>query len=601
MYAENHLTDPYEILEHYYNAIGGLEKLKAEKSSYFEGSVVMESSGLHGTIKRWEEHPLRERVELDFAVFKRTSGDNGQFSWVIDPNGKLQIQKDETTIQRRSIKYMKEMYFHMDRNSNIFALIIEDIKKLGTVDCYVIKTINNINKDITLDYYNTSSYLLEKTIRTQPEMETHTVLSDYRNVDGIKRPFRQETEILQLGQKQIMLINKSESNIEIETSLFDPPEQDIKDFQFVNGESSEDIPFQLIEDLIFIPVTIYGKEKLWLIDSGAEMSVIDLDYANEIGLQSLGYSKIKGAGNTAEISIVKIPDYHVPGIKFNEQINATANIHELFHKLIGLDVIGILGYDFLSRFVTKIDYADKSISFYQPEKYEYKGNGKLIDAPLKGRLFSIEMKVDDKYSGRWILDIGSGGTYFNYPFAYENNMFNISGIDGISFGLGGEFNQRTVCFNAIELAGLIVQKPLITIPLEKGVGTLNRQELIGVVGNTFSRHFVIYLDYKHQQVIFEKGRDFDRRFPVDKSGLQVILSENEEIEVYFVALKTAAEVSGFKKGDIIKSVNNIGIDYFGGINAFRELMQKESGTEYKFLVLRNDKEKELELKLQDLY
>jgi hypothetical protein len=557
MYAENHLTDPYEILEHYYNAIGGLEKLKAEKSSYFEGTVVMESSGLQGTIKRWEEHPLRERVELDLTAFKRTSGDNGQFCWVIDPNGKLQIQKDETTIKTRRIKYLKGTYCHMDRNSNIFTLTLEDIKKVGTVDCYVIKTINNINKDITLDYYNTSSYLLEKTIRTQPEIETHTVLSDYRNVDGIKRPFRQETEILPFGQKQIMQINKSESNIEIEASLFDPPGQDIKDFQFVNGESSEDIHFQFIEDIIFIPVTIYGKEKLWLLDSGAEMSVMDLDYANEIGLESLGYSKIKGAGNTAEISIVKIPDYHVPGIKFNEQIIATANIHELFHKLIGLDVIGILGYDFLSRFVTKIDYADKSISFYQPEIFEYKGNGKLIDAPLKGRLFSIQMKVDDKYSGRWNLDSGCGGIHFHYPFAEENNMFNISGIDGIAFGIGGEFNQRIARFNTIELDGLIVKDPLITIPLEKGEGALSRQELIGVVGNSFLRHFVIYLDYKNQQIIVEKGRNFNKVFPIDKSGLQIILSENNEIEVYYVSPRTPAEVAKFKKGDIIKSIINL--------------------------------------------
>jgi hypothetical protein len=47
--------------------------------------------------------------------------------------------------------------------------------------------------------------------------------------------------------------------------------------------------------------------------------------------------------------------------------------------------------------------------------------------------------------------------------------------------------------------------------------------------------------------------------------------------------------------------NNVGIDYLGGINAVRKLMQGESGKEYKFLILRDNSERELELKLLDLY
>ena len=90
-------------------------------------------------------------------------------------------------------------------------------------------------------------------------------------------------------------------------------------------------------------------------------------------------------------------------------------------------------------------------------------------------------------------------------------------------------------------------------------------------------------------------------FPRDKSGLQIVLNEDENIEVVFVAPDTPADDAGFQKGDSIKSINSIDTEYLGGLLAIRDLLRKEAGTKYTFTVSRDGETKDLTLKLRNLY
>lgn len=596
--AEKSPTDPYQILQSHYEAIGGLDRLKEEKTSYSEGTIDV--VGLEGTIRQWTKQPILKRQEVDLAVFKQTVGDNGRFSWIVDQNGKLQIKKDEATVKRRKVEELLATYDHLNPKSDYFTLTFEGIQPVGTVDCYTVRIANNINEDVSLEHINTSTFYLEKSIRVEGDHEVHTLYSDFRDVNGIIIPFRQDIEILPIGQKQTVQLSTYESNIEIEPSLFEPPQQDVEDFQFVNGESAENVPFQYTADHLFLKVNINCEERLWCLDTGASATVIDVEYASELGLESSGEAKGYGAQGTVEFSFVTLPPYGIQGIEFTEQKVVAAEISGLFKKALGLDVVGVLGYDFLSRFVTRIDYANEKLSFYHPERFEYEGEGKVLDAPVKNGLFRVPMTVDGKYSGDWALDIGAGGSSFHYPFAEEHGLLNLEGVERRAGGASGFHDIRISQFQLIEFAEHAIEKPLISVPLQKG-GAFASKEGIGNVGNSVFRHFVLYLDYRRQQVIVEKGRDIDRVFPRDKSGLQLWLLEDERIAVMFVSPNTPAEKAGFKEGDIVQSINHVDVDHFAGLIAIGELFEDQAGTEYEFEVVRDGELMELTLKLEDLY
>jgi S1-C subfamily serine protease len=125
--------------------------------------------------------------------------------------------------------------------------------------------------------------------------------------------------------------------------------------------------------------------------------------------------------------------------------------------------------------------------------------------------------------------------------------------------------------------------------------------LLGNVGNAVFRHFVIYLDYKNQQLIVEKGKHFGHRFPQDRSGLHLMATEKGEIEVVWVSSGTPGEQTGVKKGDLIKALNGTDAASFGGVIAVRTLFKEKIGTRYEVTVLRNGKPLHLQLELRDLY
>jgi glycosidase len=260
-----------------------------------------------------------------------------------------------------------------------------------------------------------------------------------------------------------------------------------------------------------------------------------------------------------------------------------------------------MGHDFLSRFVVKIDYAGRTLSFYHPDRFEYKGEGRVVDAPLRNKIFSLPAIVDDKYNGRWTLDIGAFDVSFHYPYAKENGLLERKGVDRISADLGGQHGERTIRFRSMEIGGYKVLNPLINIPLNMGKGSNVSREIIGNIGNTLLRHFTLYLDYKRQRVIIEKGKDFERSFPEDKSGMLIGRTGDGHPEIVFIAPGTPADKAGFLIGDIIMRVNGTDAASLGGIIGVRNLFLEEAGIEYNIELIRAGSGQELKLTLEDLF
>jgi hypothetical protein len=595
------MTDPYEILNKSYEAVGGLEKIKAQKTSYVEGKINIVGTGLEGTFKQWSQMPIRSRQEVDLKIIKQTSGDNGQFAWSVDPNGKLQIARDSITIKERQIGLLLAQFDHLNRDSKNFTLEYLGKDTAAGESCYVIRMTNQFNHDTIISYYDVPKVMLKKTTTIKPDKTSHTYYSDYRDINGVLTSFRQDGIELPTGQKQEIILTKVEMNIPVDTALFEPPEKDIKDYSFANGKSVENLPFKYIENHIYLPITIKGKTMLWILDSGAESSVIDADYAAELGLVQEGNIKGQGAGQLVDVSFVTLPPYDLEGLQFEGQKLVSIKIKDLIWKSIGIDASGILGFDFLSRLITKIDYANERISFYEPDSFQYKGSGKIIDAPVsQDNMFHIPMTVDGKYSGLWNLDLGAGSTSFHYPYAEANDIINRKGLENTGFGAGGGFKEKKGRFEYLEFAGYKIANPVISWSMEKGQGSFSDARLTGNLGNTLFEHFVMYLDYKNGRVIVEKGDNFDRIFPENSSGLQVHYDDSNQIAVIAVAANSPASESGFLVGDIIESVNGIKIEFLDGIIAIRKMLREKPGTIFTFGIQRDGKPKNLKITLKDI-
>ena len=476
-------------------------------------------------------------------MISQVQGDDGQVSWRKDTNGKVTVLRDEQTVKRRIIALHFENFEHIDPDAPFFSVSHEGLRRIDGHHCHVVAIRNRLNQDIQWNFIDQTSYLLIKTIDQYPDMEIHTRYSDYRDVNGLRFPFHDESRIVPRQKKEINQIEKRIINPAIEPSRFRIPDDPPPDYQFDAGNRSADIPFRLTGNLIFLDVAIGDAKQPWILDSGASMSIIDEQVAVDLGLQPQGTIKGYGFGANFDLQFVTLPGFRLPGVTFDKQkIFAFRNFTGTFQET---PCFGILGFDFLSRFVVKIDFSARCMSLYHPADFTYHGNGVVIEAPLKNGVFTLPVTVDNIYTGSWTLDLGSFNTSFHYPFAKANNLSQKKGVYHLSRGLGGEYLEKTIQFDSLTIGTIVLEKPLISVPDAKGPGATATAELIGNIGNTTLRHFTVYLNYAAQQLILEKGADFHTRFPRDNSGLQIARTDQGHPCIVYVSPGSPGETAGF--------------------------------------------------------
>lgn len=591
------LVDPYTIFLRHYEVIGGLQRLKAVRSSHSRGEIRYD--GLHGVFAAWEKRPMRSRLQEDYGVFRQVSGDDGHFAWFQDANNRVLIHKDEETVKRRLVQARLENFEHLQRDSPFFSLHYQGVVKVDTADCYLVRLENRINDDISWFYFNTSSFLLEKQVIKQPDVEFHTVYGDYRPVAGLVIAFHEDTRIEPRGKRIVSTLQEYIPNIRLADELFAIPPQGPTEVSFPPGNKGVSMPFTYIENSIYLPVTINGETRLWILDSGASTSIIDGEYARQLGLVPQGEINGFGFGDTFKLAVVTLPPYQVGQLCFKAQKIFIYN--GLTAQSYEPTIAGLLGYDFLSRLVTRIDYAKGLISFFNPATFVYHGTGVVVDAPLKYNSFSLPVRLDNRYKGRWGLDLGADDSSLFYQFAQAKGYGDRGGVLTAARGLGGAYIEKKIRVAAIDLAGFVIANPLLSVPLESGRGTHAVGSLLGNIGNSLLQHFTIILDYKRQQVILEKGGDFATTFPEDGSGLVLGLTAGDEPMVSYVAPDTPAAFAGLRAGDRLLQVNDVPVRRYGGIVPIKKLLRGRPGTVLHLQVQRGERIMNCILTLAELW
>ena len=119
--------------------------------------------------------------------------------------------------------------------------------------------------------------------------------------------------------------------------------------------------FDLQSNLIVLEATIEGEPKRFLIDTGASASVVGSDTARDLGLEERRRFLGRGAGGDVALGMTRV---HSIVVGDSEVRDLTCMIMDLegIEERIGGRVDGILGYDFLSRFVVTIDYPARAIT-----------------------------------------------------------------------------------------------------------------------------------------------------------------------------------------------------------------------------------------------
>ena len=601
---QDQLDDPYAVFRVHYQATGGLHRWQAVQSSYSAGKLRCDA--LHGNFKLWQQEPLQSRLEEDYTFIRQIYGDSGDISWHFDHNGQVDLFRDPATLQRRQLAKYLSKFEHLNRQSTIFTLTLEDSADIGATACYVVRLDNTINSDVIRYYFAIDTLYLIASVTTQPDIEISSRYADFRQVDGLIMPFYQKDDIAPRQKQRETWLTTVKINPHIDAQLFAVPvAEPPKIIWSKNGAVAEstgvEIPFKFMDGAIYLPVTLGSNSGWWVLDSGASNTVIDADYAQSLHLPAQGQIKGFGFGANFDLSFVKLPPMVVGQDKQIVQVaphyatsyrGLTANSYEP-------KINGIIGYDFLSRFMVRIDYASKTLTLY-----DAKTDPPLpwLDAPLKYRMFTVPVTIDGALHGRWSVDLGAERTSFHYPYVQNNSRLRqlSGGVESVSKGLAGYLFSRLYRFHNLQIGDVSIDDPVISVPDKATHGSTTIGELAGNLGSSVLRNFVIWLDYSRQRICLQPGALLGEPIAEDRSGMLVGMSDNNQPMISFVATTGPVAQAGFIAGDLIVAIDGKKVDEFSGVHEIRQLLCGDIGVCFTFVLQRGAETVTLKLCLEKL-
>jgi predicted aspartyl protease len=547
---------PDEILERHARALGGREAVASVRSVVSTGDLTLLPGGMKGEVSSWSALPCLSRTEARLGIFTVVQGFDGERSWMVGPNGMLQIMRDEDTRRSQATSCLLESFAYLDPDGPF------DIEPLG-------ETLDDSVRVIGLGlvphdgypcrvYFDESTWLARLVEIDALAGTVEQRFDDYREVSGVLFPFRSTTTQASIGQTMEVMVRDMEVNTPIDPVMFLPPGGAADDFRFtgpgdsVEADAAEEIPFDYRGGHIYLRVRMAGREIPFLLDSGAGMTMIDPAIADSLSLDAGATIPGAGAGGMTEFEITRLPGFALEGIAFDTQTVAVFPVSGLTGRFSGTAAGGILGYDFLSRFLTRIDYHREMISFYRPGSRQPPAGAVPVPAPLLHRIFSVEATIEGR-QGTFLVDTGANASILQKRFADAHGL--LEGRPSIELtvaGAGGDDRAVAARFDSFSFGGARLKEPVFMIPQGgKGIGAF--EGISGIIGNDMLERFVVWLDYVGQRVFLEPGAPAEKPFWPDRSGMLLAAGSSGALTVALVIPGTPAAEAGIAAGDTIIS------------------------------------------------
>lgn len=292
------------------------------------------------------------------------------------------------------------------------------------------------------------------------------------------------------------------------------------------------IPFQLINNLIFIPVNINGVDLTFLLDSGVNETILFSLNEKEVKFNDTEKIKFSGLGENKNIEGLRSDnnkvnigkDYqdfkHTVFIILDESIN--------FSSHIGIPVNGIIGYHFFKDQQVEIDYISKKITVYKNEKLFENRKKKFKEFPItvesnKPYLVADVEMTNEKVPSKMLLDLGNSDAIWLFPKVIKDFVYNRPNIDDyLGQGFNGDIFGKRSRIHGLYIGNFAFEKPLTAMPDEFSIQNLKLvPDRKGSIGSDILRRFTIIFDYQGNKIYLRKNKHYDDPFLFNKSGLDV--------------------------------------------------------------------------------
>lgn len=256
---------------------------------------------------------------------------------------------------------------------------------------------------------------------------------------------------------------------------------------FVSVAASAE-PLEIINGRLFLPATIESEPTVALLDSGAEMTIVDDDLAARLELVQTGSATAHGSGAAAmEARFAGPVTLDAAGLRFETRV-AIIDLGEVSQRLIGRPVDLIVGRELFDGARWRIDIESGTIDRLGPSAAP---TGIRLPLGSHRGIPTLPTAVEGQAPVQAAFDLGNGSEVLvGRAYAERIGLTAPERIVGrrSGGGLGGEVEREIVRLRSLVVGGREFRDVPAAIDSGGMASDLN-------IGTSILRHFVITTDF----------------------------------------------------------------------------------------------------------
>ncbi|MBR9914884.1 MAG: PDZ domain-containing protein [Algicola sp.] len=307
------------------------------------------------------------------------------------------------------------------------------------------------------------------------------------------------------------------------------------------GKKSDKIKFQLINNLIILPIELNGVPLSFLLDTGVSKPILfNITNTDSLQIKNVETVYLRGLGGGEPIEALKSSRNF---FKLGDAININQDIYVVFDDSInftsrlGVDVHGIIGYDIFKNFIVEINYVSQYIKLNKPESYKYRRCKKCEEFNLSfynnKPYVEAEVKIDTSFVPvNLLIDTGSSDALWLFEDEtlgiqpLQNKMFHDFLGKGLSGNVYGERSKvKTFKLKSFELRNVNAAFP-------DSASISHARKLKGrngsFSGELLKRYHHIF-DFQRAKITMKKNGNFNAPFYYNRSGIILEQSGFKEV------------------------------------------------------------------------
>lgn len=412
----------------------------------------------------------------------------------------------------------------------------------------------------------------------------------------------------------------------------------------------EKIRFELINNLMVVPMQVNGAELSFILDTGVSSPILfNLTDQDSIQINNVSTISLKGLGEGPAIEALKSENnlFKLGRAQSTNQSLFVVLDRELnLSTSLGRPIHGIIGFDVFKSFTVEVNYSKKFIRLHKPSQFESSKLSRMQEIPLeiRGKKAFVEgvvtLEDDSERQVKLLVDTGSSDAIWLFQDLEKGLEVPEKNYEEfLGKGLSGEIYGLRTRIKAFRIGDYQLFEAKAAFPFRKSFShLLNLNDRNGSVGGEVLKRFNMVVDYQNKRLYLKKNNNYKDPFQYNMAGIDIqhngvrlireriadvngkvkaeerstlgnvqILMEQKtrlslvpEIIVSGIRAGSPADQAGLQQGDIILAVNGKKVHEYK-LQEILQMLNEKQGKRVRVRIERYDRELSFSFVLKDVF